>query len=258
MLVDLHVHGMAHGEFKHSEEELRAFLDCAEKQELDILGFAEHDWFLEDIDFPLIRQLQGSTPVELRVGVEVDHRPGREPFGKLDTYPFDYLIGSVHEIDGFLFDHPDYLEMYKKWDRDALYTAYFELLEDLIRSGSYDVVGHFDLIKVFGCRPSKSIVPVVTDLLEQVKKKDLVVEVNTAGKYKPVGELYPSREILQLCLDLGVFITLGSDAHLPSHVGRDLAEQAEVLVGLGFKEVVAFKNRKPEFHSLIANASRRI
>lgn len=247
MLVDLHIHGMAHGELSHSPQSLMGFIQWAEKRCLAVMGFAEHDWFLEDIDFQLIRQLQGSTPVQLRVGVEVDHRPGK----RLPELPFDYRIGSVHEINGFLFDHPDYLEVYRQWDPDDLYTSYFELLEDLITCGCYDIVGHFDLIKVFGCRPKKSITKVVTDLLQLAKMKDLVVEVNTAGKYKPIGEIYPDIEILRVCKALEVPITLGSDAHLPDHVGRDLALQADHLVNLGFKEIVSFKNRVPELHSLI-------
>lgn len=251
MLVDLHVHGMAHGAFSHTQEEIRNFINYAEERGIGILGFAEHDWFLDKIDFQMLRSMQSSTWVALRVGLEVDHRPGLMDAKGLDKYPFDYLIGSVHEIDGFLFDHPDHIEIYREWDSDSLYYAYFEVLEDLIMSGAYDIIGHFDLIKLFGCRPTRSITGPITDLLEAVKKRDLVVEVNTAGKYKPVGEIYPGPDILRLFRELGVPITLGSDAHEPSHVGRDLAEQAGILAEMGFKEVVTFRGREPEFHSII-------
>lgn len=250
MLADLHVHGMAHGEFTHSKEEILSFIKYAESRGLKVLGFAEHDWFLDNIGFQVIRGLQEETPVSLRIGLEVDHKPGGDSLGLLKDYPFDYLIGSVHEIDGFLFDHPDYIDVYKEWDNDQLYAAYFEQLEDLIRCGCYDIVGHFDLIKVFGTRPKKSILPAVTDLLQLIKEKDLVVEVNTSGKYKPVNEKYPSDDILSLCRSLDIPITLGSDAHMPSHVGRDLADEAEVLVEMGFREIVTFRERKPELHSL--------
>ncbi|MGI6555576.1 MAG: histidinol-phosphatase HisJ family protein [Bacillota bacterium] len=250
VLADLHVHGMAHGEFNHSKEAIRPFIEYAESRGLEVLGFAEHDWFLEEIKFELIRSLQVETPVSLRVGLEVDHRPGLDCAGLTKEYPFDYLIGSVHEIDGFLFDHPDYIEVYEQWDSDLLYAAYFERLEDLIESDCYDIVGHFDLIKVFGCRPKKSILPAVTDLLQLIKQKHLVVEVNTSGRYKPAGEKYPSDDILLLCRSLDIPITLGSDAHMPRHVGRDLADQVEALTRMGFREIVTFKGRKPEFHSL--------
>lgn len=250
MLADLHVHGMAHGEFSHSQEELWPFITKAEDSGIAVLGFAEHDWYLDHIGFELIRSLQARTPVALRVGVEVDHRPGLDWNNLIKDYSFDYIIGSVHEIDGFLFDHPDYTEEYKKWDNDPLYSAYFERLEDLMRFGSCDIVGHFDLIKVFGCRPRKSILPAVTDLLLLARKKDLVIEINTSGAYKPVGEIYPSGEILKLCKDLEIPITLGSDAHVPAHVGRDLAAQREALLELGFREIVTFKRRHPQFLSL--------
>lgn len=250
MLADLHVHGMAHGEFTHSEDDLWPFIKQGENCGLDILGFAEHNWFLKDIGFELIRNLNERTPVDLRVGLEVDHKPGIDCTSIIKDYPFDYLIGSIHEIDGFLFDHPDYIDEYKQWDNDQLYTAYFERMEDLVRWGCYDIVGHFDLIKVFGCRPQKSILPAVTDLLRLIKKKDLVVEVNTSGRYKPVGEKYPSNEILEICRKLDIPVTLGSDAHVPACVGRDLASQAKALAEMGFREIVTFNRREPEFHSL--------
>lgn len=250
MLVDLHVHGMAHGEFSHSPKDLLPFIHRAEVCGIEILGFAEHDWYLEKIDFRLVRSLQIQTSVALRLGLEVDHKPGLDSAAITGDYPFDYLIGSVHEIGDFLFDHPDYIDEYVKWDNDKLYAAYFDLLEDLIRYGGYDIVGHFDLIKVFGCRPKGSIISVVTDLLSLIKARDLVVEVNTSGRYKPVGEKYPSDEILILCRKMGIPITLGSDAHVPDNVGRDLKEQVEGLLEMGFKEIVAFEERKPILYYL--------
>jgi len=242
---------MAHGEFSHCHDDILPFIRCAEACELGVLGFAEHDWYLNEIDFELIRALEHQTPVKLRVGLEIDHRPGLDSPAVTGQYPFDYLIGSVHEIDGFLFDHPDYLAEYANWDNDRLYQAYFERMEDLIRCGHYDIVGHFDLIKVFGCRPKRDFIPVITDLLQLLKVKDLVLEVNTSGIHKPVNEKYPSDEILRICSMMDIPITLGSDAHLPNNVGRDLAEQARSLVDMGFKEIVSFDNRKPTFHSLL-------
>lgn len=250
MLADLHVHGMAHGEFAHSEEDIRPFIHQAEIRGVKVLGFAEHDWFLDRIGFELIRSLQSETPVALRVGLEVDHKPGLDAGGMIKDYSFDYVIGSVHEIECFLFDHPDYIHEYKNWDNDSLYAAYFERLEDLITSDCYDIVGHFDLIKVFGCRPSRSIIPAVTDLLRLIKDKDLVIEVNTSGRYKPVGEKYPSDDILKLCREMDIPITLGSDAHVPVNVGRDLENQAKALAAMGFREIVTFKGRMPEFNKL--------
>lgn len=250
MLVDLHVHGMAHGEFRHSKEDMWPFIRQAEERGLSILGFAEHDWFIESIGFDLIKSLEAETSVALKIGLEVDHKPGRDIAEIIRDYTFDYLIGSIHEIDGFLFDHPAYIDRYNEWDNDQLYAAYFDLLEDLIRSNFYDIVGHFDLIKVFGCRPRRNILFAVSDLLQLLKSKDLVVEVNTSGRYKPVEERYPSDEILMLCRDLKVPVTLGSDAHEPANVGRDLGSEAEALHLMGFREIVTFSRRKPEFLSL--------
>jgi len=253
MLVDLHIHGMAHGNFNHTPEQLLPFIQAAEKKGIDVVGFAEHIWYLEEINFAVLKQMAGMNPrMDIRVGLEIDHRPGDhgEIRNSICPYSFDYLIGSVHEIEGWMFDHPDYVANFDLWDIDRLYEKYFFLVEDLVRSGIYDIIGHFDLIKINGHRPSKKIEEFVFPILELAAKKDIVVEVNTSGIYKPVNEIYPSLKILKICKDLRVPVTLGSDAHLPDHVGRDIALAAKILMQLGIKEVVSFKGRKPILHSL--------
>ena len=219
MLIDLHIHGMAHGEYSHSREELLPFIQNAKGAGISIIGFAEHDWYLEDINHALLKNLGEENEMDILVGVEVDHGGNAlQKAEELSKYDFDYLIGSIHEVNGWPFDHPDHRDGFSKWDIDSLYSEYFSLMENLISCGIYDIVGHMDLIKIYGHRPNKNIDDYVRPLLKTAAEKDMVVEVNTSGVYKPVGEIYPGRRILEICKQLGVPITLGSDAHLPGHV----------------------------------------
>lgn len=248
MLMDLHVHAMAHGEYEHTCKNLRSFMEAAAAAGVQVLGFAEHDWFVESLNPTAIYEAGLAYPeMQILMGMEVDHRPGGniEAAEKIGKYPLDYVIGSVHEIGCWMFDHPDYTEGFSEWNIDELYAEYFALVEDMALTGLYDVVGHLDLIKVFGHRPVGDIRAFAEEALLLIKKKDMVVEVNTSGRYKPAGETYPSRLLLERCLSIGVPVTLGSDAHRPGHVGRTLKESMVELREIGFREIVYFKKRRP-------------
>jgi histidinol-phosphatase (PHP family) len=41
-------------------------------------------------------------------------------------------------------------------------------------------------------------------------------------------------------------VTLGSDAHVPADVGRDLDRAVEALRAVGYRSVLVFRNRTPE------------
>lgn len=252
-MIDLHIHGMAHGDYEHSCENLEKFIKTGLKKNITLLGFSEHDEYLNEISFDVLKELDEEySDISVLVGLEVDHMEGKhiEINDRLQKFSFDYLIGSIHYVDGWPFDHPDYAGEYENWDIAKLYSRYFALIEDLINSGIYDIIGHLDLIKINGHRPKKDIEEFVFPVLELASRKDMVLEVNTSGLYKPVGEIYPSRRILEICKYCKVHLTLGSDAHTSCNVGRDIKGTCELLRELGYKEVVSFKAGVPQIHYL--------
>ena len=67
----------------------------------------------------------------------------------LSDNPWDYVIGSVHYVDGWGFDNPE-THMYSNHDDlEELYKRFFETVEQAIRSGLFDFVAHLDNLKVF-------------------------------------------------------------------------------------------------------------
>lgn len=246
-LADYHVHAIGHGEGAFTLVHLESFAARARQTGLEEIGLAEHDEFAPLISLHLLRQARQSfSPVKLRLGLEVSYRPGRErQIEELATrLPFDYLIGSVHDIDGWPFDHPDYVEAYAGWETDELYRRYFTAVRQAATSGLFDVIGHLDLIKVFGYRSRQPVVNLAEKALEAVKAGGLVVEINTAGLFKPVGEIYPSRELLAGCFARDIPITFGSDAHRPEEVGRSFAIALELAKGVGYRFYVRFYRRR--------------
>lgn len=244
-MIDLHVHLLGHNDREANRETIRAFLDVASRKGLKEIGFADHDYYFEQMNFPLIREVAQDYPhLAVRVGLEAEYRVDDEGRIKqlLDQYPFDFVIGSIHEVNGWAFDMPDQESIHKKKDPDELYRAYFEVVTQAAASGLFTTIGHFDLIKIFGVRPKTDILKLADEALTVIAKRDLTLEVNTNGRYKPVQEFYPARRLMEEIQRRGIEFTLGSDAHFADFVGRDLDEASQVLRQIGVHAVVGFES----------------
>ncbi len=84
----------------------------------------------------------------------------------------------------------------------------------------------------------------------------MCIEINTSGLRKPARELYPGREILAMAKELGIPLTLGSDAHQPDDVGRDFDVAYPLLKEFGNGEIATFTKRKRTMVRLNENHSR--
>jgi histidinol-phosphatase (PHP family) len=222
---------------------------------VDEIGFTEHGYYFTqlrslwtqpyqlercayDLDAyvdAVVRARERGLPVKL--GLELDYVPGREDETRelLAPYPWDFVLGSVHWIDGFAIDgHPrlqDHLGVEQTWSR------YFEALAAAARSGLFDSLSHPDLVKIWGERvASFDYAPVA----EAIAESGVAVEVSTAGLRKPVGEMYPHPDLLAEFHSRGVPVTTGSDAHTPDLVGRDFDLARELLRSAGYETVTVF------------------
>jgi histidinol-phosphatase (PHP family) len=146
----------------------------------------------------------------------------------------------VHRVDGEEVDHPDYREIYEKWDTYDLYEAYYANVRAAALSGRFDVLGHPDLIKIFRQFPDRDITGMLEETADAVAESGIVVDVNAAGLRKPVGEIYPSRKLLEMFHRRGVPIILSSDAHAPSEVGAGYEKSIPLVRDVGYREVVTF------------------
>jgi histidinol-phosphatase (PHP family) len=204
----------------------------------------------EELDFlateveRLRRAYGGGIPILF--GGEADYLPGneREIEALASAYPFDYLIGSVHFIGDWAFDHPASVADYDKWDRRRLYETYFGLVREAVRTRLFDVVGHVDLIKKFGHRLEGGWSDIVASLCAEMRRHEVCMEINTAGFDKPVHEQYASEEIVRSAFAAGVPITFGSDAHAPGEVGRYFDRAVALARGAGYACYAWFERRK--------------
>ncbi len=200
-----------------------------------------------------IKRLNDNKKVNVLIGVEADYYPGCEEFLQefLERWELDLVLGSVHFISGWGFDDPDQLPVWKKVDIRDTWEKYFSLVHTLVSTGLFDVVAHLDLPKKFGhCLSKEVLVPMVEPLLKDIKARDMVLEVNTSGLRKPVGEIYPSVVILNMAKRLDIDICLGSDAHSPQEVGWEFPRAIQTLKELGFTHITRFQGRKKSLLTL--------
>lgn len=240
----MHVHLLGHNDREANRETIRAFLDVASRKGLKEIGFADHDYYFEQMNFSLIREVAKDYPhLAVRVGLEAEYRVDDEGRIKqlLDQYPFDFVIGSIHEMNGWAFDMPDQEGVHQNKDPDELYRDYFEVVTRAASCGLFTTIGHFDLIKIFGIRPKTDILTLADKVLTVVAERGLTLEVNTNGRYKPIQEFYPERRLMEEIKRRGIGFTLGSDAHCAEVVGRDLDEASQVLRQIGVHSVIGFK-----------------
>jgi histidinol-phosphatase (PHP family) len=270
VIVDYHMHlrRPADGaeEIDHTVEAVERFVEKGRERGVDEIGFTEHVYYfrqtrdlwtmpynldrcVHDLDRycdAVIESKRRGFPVKL--GLEVDYVPGREreTHDLLEPYPWDYLLGSVHEVEGHPIDADPKLGLWKHFPTEEVWRRYFIALRGAARSGLFDVLAHPDLVKIFSRRPRPDDVLLhheeTADAIEAAG--NLAVEVSTAGLRKPVGELYPDPDFLAACRARGIPVTTASDAHVPDEVGRDLDRALELARDAGYETVTVFDCRQ--------------
>ncbi len=257
MRVDLHNHTPL---CNHAEGSPREFVLKAVEEGIDIFGFSDHAPMEFDkkyrMGFSQMHEYEQEIlnlkdefkgQIDIRLAYEVDFLHGYMDERVLNAN-VDYLIGSVHFINKWGFDNPEFIGEYKNRDIDKIYQDYFDAVAAMAKSGKFNIVGHLDLIKVFNYRPKKDVRLIAKNAIKAIKEANLTVELNSAGLRKPVKEVYPSLELLEMCYENSIDITFGSDAHKIEQVGFGYPQAAELAKRAGYDSCVTFINKDKQLH----------
>ena len=251
-LVDYHTHTVLSDGANTHEEMVRVAIEKG----LDEIGFSDHvclkpvEWAIDVIDIPVMGRLISDLKakykdlIKIRYGIELDYFPGRENELRdlISGIPLDYVIGSVHFIGDWNFDTDK--SLYGKWSNDQLYEMYFDIIQMAASSRLFDIIGHLDIIKKFRVYPESDQEKLFDEVLQTIHKNDLVVELNTGGVDRPCAEFTPSPQIIELCRQKDIPVTLSSDAHHASQIARHYETAVDLLTGVGYHEIAGFENRK--------------
>ncbi|MDP6903414.1 MAG: histidinol-phosphatase HisJ family protein [Verrucomicrobiota bacterium] len=242
---------------RHAKGEPVEYAARALELGLPEIGFSDHspvehddqdDWrmlaseltqYVSKVEYA--RESHPALPI--RLGLEVDFIPGHEPWIKemASRHDWDYFIGSVHYISGkWDFDNPKYIAEWENRSVDEIWSEYFERLTCAADSGLFQIIGHPDLPKKFGHRPTCDNTGLYLNFFAACESTDTCIELNTAGLRRDCAEIYPSLEFLKLAKSSNVQITFGSDAHSPSEVGMNLEDATTLARKAGYEQCCRF------------------
>ncbi len=252
-MIDGHIH-IERGDY--SLEWIEQFVNKAVERNLDEIRLLEHcyifeeftsmydsvcayskyvnDWFRRAAGkhkmseyLALIEKVRTQKyPVKIQFGLEICYFKEYERFIEEMTRNkgFDFLLGSIHFVDGFAFDHKP--EHWIGMDVDTIYRRYFEDSVSLAQSKLFDGIGHPDTIKLFGHRPSFSLLNYYESLAEALSNSNMYADQNSGAARRCPGtaSLGMDKDLLHVLREKNVKIITSSDAHCPEDVGDKIQE----------------------------------
>ncbi len=171
----------------------------------------------------------------------------------LSRRPFDYVIGSVHNLKN---GDPYFASCWGGKTREETFEEYLtEVLRCVKVHDNFDALGHLTYVCKASHNPGMKPLRYADfpDLCDEIMKvlvaKGKGMEVNTSGMVR-VGEFLPDAAALRRFKELGgEIVTVGSDAHDIERVGMYIPE-ALAMIGDIFGYVCTFEGRRPMFHRL--------
>ena len=262
MRADVHMHC---GFSNDSETRPEDMVESAIAKGLSVICFTDHydkdnlDWGDEaifDVEsyFQKMIALQEEyrDRIDIRIGAEIGMQPYLAEYYQnfMAQHPFDFVIGSVHSV----LEHDVALDFFQKHSDPEGYKIYFEeMLQDVQKIKSYDVLGHLDNIVRYSNQGSKGFnlndyMNIIEEILKQVIAHGKGIEMNMSGLKYGLGAPHPQPEIIKRYRELGgEIITVGADGHIPEHIAYDYHLADDILKSCGFKYYTEFKGRKPVF-----------
>lgn len=197
--------------------------------------------------------------IEILTGVELGLQPQvtDSMSALINSYPFDFVIGSVHVVDQIDPFYPHYWEDIT--EAEGIYKCFKAIKECCELYHGFNVCGHIDYIVRYA--PSAKIkykgysysdyADITDEILKTLLKYQKGIELNTAGYKYGLGHPHPRTEILRRYKELGgEIITIGSDAHKPEHLCYDFDRAEALLKELGYRYYTIFREGKPNMVKL--------
>ncbi len=274
ILTDCHVHSRFSSD---SETPVEAMIEQAIARNFSYFYLTDHmDYEFpaneEGLDFlfdpkayfSYLAQCQNkyASSIRIRPSVELGLKPHlSEDYRKLlAEYPFDFVLGSTHLVNGQDPYNPDFWN--GRSEKEAL-SSYFEAVFENIRVfPGIDSCGHLDYVVRYApsARQTASgntpyhysdYAGLFDEILKYLIYQGIALEVNTAGYAKGLGQPNPQTEVLKRYHELGgELITIGSDAHKPEFYAWEFAHTEALLKALGFRYYTVYKQRKPQMEKL--------
>lgn len=262
--LDLHIHSSISPDCRTLLENQ---IDAACKLGIETIAITEHwdfDRWHPDSGFTINeRSAQAlksvNSQTEVLFGAELAFHKHFEEYARhyVSVTPLDFVLGSVHELGTLniseLEEAKELFELHGK----KTFDIYFDAVTYLANSLLFDSLAHIDIVKRFALEGGyafkvKDYKSVICDILDLLAKHGKALEINTSGLRQSPQEQFPSFQVVEWFLERnGEYITIGSDAHRPEHVGYELDFLTGKLKEMGVRELTVFRKRVPMQVSII-------
>ncbi len=266
-LADYHVHTIY--SFDHDQS-----ADCTPRgicrqalaNGLSEVAFTDHycvnsitDGSLPDVDLVsrkediLAAKEEFKGRLTVRHGIELGQPTQREEvaFKILAENDFDFIIGSVHNNDGFPdFYYLDY-RTFSPYEINSLWDAYLKESIAHIKwgEGRFHSLGHLNYLERYIHRDGMQChvdfaerLDVYREIFRLLVDKGIALELNTSGLSKGLADTVPNSDLAKLYHDVGGRLyTVGSDAHTPAKVGDFVKQTYEYLQSIGVDHIATYQ-----------------
>ncbi len=195
-----------------------------------------------------VLERSGCTPI-IKYGAEVGlsgESSSQLAWEYIKDAKLDYIIGSVHVVNGIDTFYPEYY--YGKTKQKA-YVDYIETILKCIKCCDYfSAMGHYDFVAKYAPyenrRMSYSIASEAFDeIFKLIIESGRCIEINTSAWR---DEDYWGIDILKRYVQLGgQYVMFGSDAHKSENIARRFDEALELALSAGIKYTAVFSAMKP-------------
>jgi len=196
-------------------------------------------------------KLKGS--IDVLYGVEADYEGEIQTWRDCDQLvgreDFDYVIGSVHvfhsaSLPGAVWD---VLRTVSGSEREELTVRYFNLIGEMAKTKTYDIVGHLDgshRHMGWDKNPEGKVEVAILKSLDAVMESKMSVEINTSGFRYGIGMQFPNWWIIGKLVERGIPVMINSDAHHPDSVGQKFDEVVAKLIEYTGVKQATYRKRK--------------
>ena len=276
MKIDYHMH-FEYGSY--DLEWVQGFFESAKKNGVGEIGISEHshgfiefkDLYYEELilddsvvgsyqakwleknkfkyslkDYFKFMQMLKEKGYPVKIGIEICNFKNQEKVKAIiKDYEFDYIIGSVHFLNGWGYDFADIKQVWNDFSLQDIYKWYAEEITNLAQSGLYDVLGHPFNIRLFKNIPEFDVKPILEQVATVLKEANMVIDITTGTLYRyPIEEISPYPDFLQVAKKYDLPIITSSDAHKPEDCGRYIDEAIDYAKTFGYDSSIIFTNRQ--------------
>ena len=163
----------------------------------------------------------------------------------------DFILASCHCPKG-MGDYCKYDYSKLKSRIPDILKNYFEILEQTSALCDFDSLSHLNYpIRYISGNYGIPVdltpyISTIKKIMENLIKRDKALEINTSGFRQKIGVCLPNAEIINIYKNMGgKLITIGSDAHRSSDMGKDFDRTCKLLKECGFDRYYYYQKREP-------------